>query len=427
MFPLFPQTLNPEPYLRIPVFPLFPLPSNPKPCFHTPVAPCYPKPSFSPVASFFLNNLLSQVFQLIRLQQWYTAQDSTYIKLLQLLAKCKQPAAATSLFDSLLQDKLRPTTAIFTALLTVYTESNLLPKAFELFDSMPRFEGCLPDKYTYTTLIKACCNASLYDQATLLFNQMTIAGVEPSIVTYNTLIFGYGKAGLFTEIEHVLTHMTSHNVQPDTVTWNTLIKVFGMHNKIPEMEQAYEGLLAQGLMPDMVTLNSLISAYGRAGLYGKMECVMDYMRRYSYPMDAVTYNTVIELYGKAGRIDEMESKFKEMKRKGVKPTCVTFSSILSAYGKHGRGEMVEKVMRQLGSYVADVDVGVYNAAMDACVRAMDYQGMERWFGEMKRAGIAADEISYGVLVEGYKRARKKEKVDELLEEREVLRSRKRRN
>lgn len=356
-----------------------------------------------------------KVFELVRVQEWYTAEESTYIKLLSMLAKVKQPAAAATLLESFLQDKLRPTPSIFTALLTVYTESKLFHKALELFESMPLFEGCLPDKYAYTAMIKGCCEAGRYDQAGNLFQQMLIEGVEPSLVTYNTLIFGYGKAGLFREIEGVLTLMRSNGVEPDTVTWNTLIRVFGLYNRIPEMEQAYEGLLGQSLLPDTITLNSLISAYGRAGLYGKMECVMDYMRRYRYPMTTVTYNIVIELYGKAGRIEQMDMAFKDMKARGVKPNCMTFSSILSAYGKHENWHMVEKIMRQVYNYNA-ADTAVYNAAIDAYRRAQNFEDMEKMFEEMKLEGFVPDAITYTVMIEAYKRVRKFDRAQELKEE-----------
>jgi pentatricopeptide repeat protein len=251
-----------------------------------------------------------------------------------------------------------------------------------------------------------------------------VEGVEPSIVTYNTLVFGYGKAGLFMEMERVLALMESNYVEPDTVTWNTLIRVFGLHNRIREMEQAYEGLLGQGLLPDTVTLNTLISAYGRAGLYGKMQCVIDYMWRYSYPMTTATYNSVVEVYGKAGKIDLMDSAFKDMKAKGVKPNCVTFSSILSAYGKHGCWHNVEKIMRQVYNYNA-ADTAVYNAAIDACQKGQNFEDMEKMFVEMKEEGFQPDGITYTILVGAWKRARKFDKVQELLEEWDASKKRRR--
>lgn len=356
-----------------------------------------------------------KVFELVRAQEWYVAEVSTYLKLFTMLANARQPAEASRLFTAMLEDKLRPTTAIFTAVLTCYTKTNHFRKAVQTFESMRLYEGCVPDKYTYTAMIKGCCEAGLYDQARKIFDEMIVEGVKPSIVTYNTLIFGYGKTGLFREIEHVLTMMEANRVVPDTVTWNTLICVFGLHKKIFDMEHAYEGLLGEGLKPDVVTLNILLSAYGTAGLFEKMESVVGYMERYGYPMTTVTYNTVIEMYGKAGKIEKMEMAFKRMKGQGVRPKRATFCSILNAYGQQGCWHLVDKVIRQAQQYDA-VNTAVYNAAIDAYQRAQNFEDMEKVFEEMKREGFLPDDVTYAILIGAYKRVMRLGKAEQLQEE-----------
>ncbi|KAG0583457.1 hypothetical protein KC19_3G137500 [Ceratodon purpureus] len=360
-----------------------------------------------------------EVFKLVREQEWYVPVLSTYLQLLTLLAKVRQPAEALSLFDSLLEDNLKPTTAIFTALLTVLTKTNHFRKAVVVFESMRLYQGCVPDKYTYTAMIKGCCEAGLYDQARKIFDEMILEGVKPTIVTFNTLIFGYGKSGRFRDIERVLTLMESYGVAPDTVTWNTLIRVFGLHNRITEMEQAYEGILAQGLRPDVVTLNSLISAYGTAGLFEKMRSVTDFMVRYGYPMTTVTYNIVIETYGKAGEIDQMDMAFEKMEAEGVKPNRATFCFILSAYGQHGHWHNVDRVMQQAKEYDA-VNTSVYNAAIDAYRRAHNFEEMEKMYDEMKLEGLAPDDVTFSILIDAYKRVMRLEKVQQLQEEWDAL-------
>lgn len=362
-----------------------------------------------------------EVFDLVRSQEWYVPEPSTYLKLFTMLSTARQPAEASRLFELFLEDKLRPTTAIFTALLSVYTKTNHFKKAVTTFESMRLYEGCVPDKYTYTAMIKGCCEAGLYVQARKIFDEMILEGVKPTIVTYNTLIFGYGKAGLFREIEHVLTMMEANNVNPDTVTWNTLIRVFGLHHKINDMELAYEGLLSQGLKPDIVTLNILISAYGTAGLFDKMESVVGYLSRYGYPMTVVTYNAVIEAYGKAGKIEAMETAFKEMIVEGVVPNRATFCAILNGYGQHGFWHNVETVLEQAVEYDA-VNTAVYNAAIDAYQRAQNFEEMESVFEEMKREGCEPDEVTYSILIAAYKRVMRLAKAEELQKEWDALKT-----
>lgn len=353
-----------------------------------------------------------RIFELVRSQPWYVGETATYLKLFNLLATARQPEEASRLFTFMLEDNVRPSTAIFTALLTVYTKTNYFRKAVQTFESMRLYEGCVPDKYTYTSMIKGCCEAELYDQAKKIFHEMVVEGVKPSIVTYNTLIFGYGQGGLFREIERVLTMMETNGVTPDTVTWNTLIRVFGLHNKISHMEHAYEGLLGQGLKPDVVTLNILIAAYGTAGLFAKMESVITYMARYDFPMTVVTYNSLVEAYGKAGMIEEMEKVVQGMY---VRPNRGTFCAILNAYGQHGRWHLVDKVLAEAHQWDA-VNTAVYNAAIDAYQRAQNFEEMEKVFAEMKRKGFVPDDVTYGILIGAYKRVMRLEKAEQVHEE-----------
>lgn len=358
-----------------------------------------------------------RVFELVRSQPWYVGESSTYLKLFNLLSTARQPDEASRLFDFMGEDNVRPTTAIFTALLTVFTKTNHFRKAVQTFESMRLYEGCIPDKYTYTAMIKGCCEAELYDQARKIFHEMVMEGVKPSVVTYNTLIFGYGKAGMFREVEHVLSTMEKNGVFPDTVTYNTLIRVFGLHKRIVLMEQAYEGLILQGLKPDLVTLNCLIAAYGTAGLLPKMESVVEYMRRYEFPMTVVTYNTLVETYGKAGQIEDMDRVVEKM----VRPNRATFCAILSAYGQHGRWHLVEKVLAEAHECDA-VSTAVYNAAIDAYQRAQNFEEMENVFGEMKRKGFVPDDVTYATLIGAYKRVMRIEKAQELQEEWDLAKS-----
>lgn len=350
-----------------------------------------------------------RVFELVREQPWYVANTSTYLKLFTLLATARQPEEASRLFSAMLDDNVRPTTAIFTALLTVYTKTNHFKKAMAAFESMRLYEGCVPDKYTYTAMIKGCCEAELYVQAQKIFEEMIVEGVKPTVVTYNTLIFGYGKTGMFREIERVLQTMEANGVKPDTVTWNTLIRVFGLHNKISHMEHAYEGLLASRLKPDLITLNILISAYGTAGLLDKMESVIAYMERYNFKMTVATYNTILEMYGKAGKIEEMEKVFRNME---VRPNRGTFCAVLNAYGQHGRWHRVDEVLQEAEEYDA-VSVGLWNAALDAYQRAHNFEDMEVAFERMKREGFVPDDVTYSILIAAYKRVMRLAKAEQL--------------
>lgn len=89
--------------------------------------------------------------------------------------------------------------------------------------------------------------------------------------------------------------------------------------------------------------------------------------------------------------------------------------VFSAYGKHARFEKLESLMRQVKNYKA-ADTAVYNSAIDAYQRAMNYGDMEKVFEEMKAEGFVPNNITYTIMIEAYKRVRKFDKAEKLRQE-----------
>jgi pentatricopeptide repeat protein len=71
-----------------------------------------------------------QVFRLLKEQEWYEPDVGTHIKIIGVLGRCKQAAAAFAVFESMREEeKCRPTVEAYTALLAACTRSGLVDKA----------------------------------------------------------------------------------------------------------------------------------------------------------------------------------------------------------------------------------------------------------------------------------------------------------
>lgn len=85
----------------------------------------------------------------------------------------------------------------YTALASAYSRSGLLDEAFSLLNEMKNTNGCQPDIYTYSILIKSCLQVFAFDRVQELLSDMKSEGIMPNTVTYNTLVDAYGKAGRY--------------------------------------------------------------------------------------------------------------------------------------------------------------------------------------------------------------------------------------
>lgn len=347
-----------------------------------------------------------KIFDLLRNQHWYEPRCQTYTKLLVLLGKCSQPIKASLLFEVMLQDGLKPTIDVYTALVSAYGYSGLLEKALEIIEHMKLVPDCKPDVYTYSTLINCCTKQPKlrrFDMIKRILADMEYSGIECNIVTYNTIIDGYGKSGLFNLMESVLTNMLEHGTcVPDVYTFNSVIGAYGNSGMFVEMEKWFDEFQLMGITPSVTTYNILIKSYGKARMYDKMVSVMEYMSNRFIPFTIVTFNITIETFGKAGNIKKMEEFFLRMKHQGLKPNAVTYCSLVSAYGKAGLMQKIDSVIRQIENSDVTLDTTFFNSIISVYGQAGDMKKMGEMLSAMKDRNIEPDGITFATIIHAYK-------------------------
>ncbi|KAL4333428.1 hypothetical protein GQ457_07G011050 [Hibiscus cannabinus] len=158
----------------------------------------------------------SSGFKLSREQPFYQPKECTYMKLLVLLGKSGQPHRARQLFDEMIEEGCEPTPELYTAMLASYCRNNLIDEAFSTLNQMKTLPTCQPDVFTYSTLIKACVDASLFDLVEYLYGEMDERLITPNTITQNIVLSGYGKVGKFDQMEKVLSKVLGSSAcKPD--------------------------------------------------------------------------------------------------------------------------------------------------------------------------------------------------------------------
>ncbi|PNX93950.1 pentatricopeptide repeat-containing protein at3g53170-like protein [Trifolium pratense] len=342
------------------------------------------------------------IFELLRNQYWYEPRCETYMKLLMMLSKCKQPKEASQLYETMLFEGLKPNVKVLTALVSAYGQSGLFRHAFSTVEDMKSVVDCKPDVYTYSVLISCCAKFRRFDLIERILVDMSYLGIGCNSVTYNSIIDGYGKAGRFEQMENSLTDMIENeNCQPDVFTLNSLIGSYGNGGKIDKMEQWYDEFQLMGIKPDIKTFNMIIKSYGKAGMYDKMKTVVDFMEQRFFTPTIVTYNTVIEAYGKAGQIKEMDQHFKKMKHVGMKPNSVTFCSLVDAYSKVGLIDKIDSILRHVENSDVILDTPFFNCIISAYGQAGNLKKMGELFLAMRARKCEPDSFTFACMIQAY--------------------------
>ncbi|XP_057722287.1 pentatricopeptide repeat-containing protein At5g48730, chloroplastic isoform X1 [Arachis stenosperma] len=343
-----------------------------------------------------------KIFELLREQLWYRPNSGIYIKLIVMLGKCKKPEKARELFQAMIDEGCVLDCESYTALLSAYSRSGLLDKAFSLLEEMKCTPNCRPDVQTYSILIKSCLQVFAFDKVHCLLSDMAIHSIKPNTVTYNTLIDAYGKAKRFSEMESTLMEMLAdQDCQPDVWTMNSTLRTFGNIGQIETMERCYDKFQGAGIQPNVQTFNILLDSYGKAEDYKKMSAVMEYMQKYHYSWTIVTFNIAIDAFGKAGDLKQMEYLFRIMRSERIKPSCVTLCSLVQAYARAGKLEKIDGVLRFVENSDVLLDTIFFNCLVDAYGRLECFAEMRSVLEMMEKRGCKPDIITYRTMIKAY--------------------------
>ncbi|KAJ8766375.1 hypothetical protein K2173_022434 [Erythroxylum novogranatense] len=363
-----------------------------------------------------------EVFEMLKQQPFYHPKEGTYMKLLVLLGRCGQPQHAHHLFDEMVEAGLEPTAQLYTALLAAYCRNNLIDHAFSTLNQMKILPGCQPDVFTYSTLLKACVDASRFELVETLYQEMDDRLISPNTVTQNVVLSGYGKAGMYDEMEKVLSSMLeSTTCKPDVWTMNIILSVFGNKGQIDLMERWYEKFRSFGVEPETRTFNILIGAYGKKRMYDKMSSVMEYMRKVQFPWTTSTFNNVIEAFADAGDAKNMELTFNQMRTEDMRADTKTFCCLINGYANAGMFHKVISCVQLAGKFEIPENTSFYNSVISACAKADDLMEMERVYKRMKDVQCQPDSRTFSIMVEAYRKEGMNDKIYYLeLEKQEMI-------
>lgn len=292
----------------------------------------------------------------------FTARESSFI-----LNGLKSPKKVLEVFEWLRESgKSRGNIYAYNIVYKILGARQEWSRIDELLGSMEQ-DSCVPDEYTFNTLIMSASKAESVDNATNYFRLMLEKAVAPTKMTYSMMMLLYQKFGKVREAEVVFSHMLQSGVQvvtaysamiatytrdgcykkaekimkdmedseiaPDRDNWLKQLNAFGQQGKLEEAAQIKETVEKLGISLGVVGYNALITAYGKAGQYDRVLSLVEEMKAKDLEPDEVTYSCMIGACGRAGKLKDALAYFEEMKKLNILPRLSNFNTLISLYGR----------------------------------------------------------------------------------------------
>ncbi|GJV26599.1 pentatricopeptide repeat-containing protein [Tanacetum coccineum] len=136
--------------------------------------------------------------------------------------------------------------------------SGTMDLAIQIFHEMPN-HGCIPDTYTYGTLINGLCRLGKISKARKLLKEMEAKGCSPSVVTYTSLIHRLCQLNYLDEAKALLQEMEAKSIIANVYTY-LLFGHCGLckNEHSSEAIELLEVMISKRHKPNMVTYSTLL-------------------------------------------------------------------------------------------------------------------------------------------------------------------------
>merc|ERR1719387_1788924 len=156
-------------------------------------------------------------------------------------------------------------------------------------------ETLMPDRITYSTLIKGFCTHGDLPKAMALMKSMKEQGLAPDAIIYNTVMDGCVGKDKFSLCDELYESMKKEGVKATDYTLTVLIKAFELVNTFP---QTYN------VRPSVAALTCLISACIANKDLDRAMRVFEKMKTDGPAPDAMTHEKLINAFLRAGKVEK---------------------------------------------------------------------------------------------------------------------------
>jgi pentatricopeptide repeat protein len=206
------------------------------------------------------------------------------------------------------------------------------------------------DAVSYNTVIKTLTNYGRYDEAIEVFYQMKRSGIMPDKYSYTSLV----KAVLAKDtIEEFLYDMRDQGVAPDTMTFNTIIRCLCEQRKMAAARRVVSMMEDSGVSPDSWTYGYLMSGLTENGnpsaALTLFETACSDSRTVGVTENVFLYTTAMTAAAKIGDYARALELLSRMKVLGIKPNLKTMTTLLGACLAAGKPDLAVDIYRRIPS------------------------------------------------------------------------------
>ncbi|XP_051134806.1 pentatricopeptide repeat-containing protein At4g16390, chloroplastic [Andrographis paniculata] len=187
-----------------------------------------------------------------------------YNSLLDAMGRAKRPWQAKNVYRDMLNCGIEPTWGTYAALLRAYCRARYGEDAMAVYRTMKE-KGLELNVLLYNSLLSTCADVGYTDEALAIFSEMKSSGkCLPDAWTYASLITIFSCGGQVEEAESALTEMLAAGYEPNIFVLTSIMQCYGKAGRNDDVVKTFDRVLELGISPDDWLLGCLLSVMTQA-------------------------------------------------------------------------------------------------------------------------------------------------------------------
>jgi pentatricopeptide repeat protein len=204
------------------------------------------------------------------------------------------------------------------------------------------------DVVTYNTMMSVYCNAGEVDKALALLPRMRRVGLRPDKYTYTTLIKACTVKG---DVQELLYDMKEHNVAADVVTYNTMIRALCEDRRWTQATRLVTEMECRGVSPDSQTygllMHAMLQADKPSACLALFESACASETSAALTENVYLYTTAVTAAAVLGNHERALELVSRMQANGIKPNLKTLTAVMGACLVAGQPDLAVHLYRKL--------------------------------------------------------------------------------
>ncbi|KAL5582204.1 hypothetical protein UlMin_014646 [Ulmus minor] len=238
-------------------------------------------------------------------------------------ALCGHIPYARKLFDELPDRSV----ILYNVMIRMYLKASLPCGSLRVFSEMVALGKCWPDKFTYSLVVKACCELSRLDAGVVVHGRIVVAGFDLAGFVQNSLLSMYMNCGKKEAAQRVFDAMQDRSV----VSWNTMINGCFRNGFAEDALMMFSRMVDERVEPDCATVVSVLPAcaYMENFMLGREIHAM--VKEKGLGKLITVNNALVDMYAKCSKMDEARLLFDKMSERDV----VSWTTMINGYVLNG--------------------------------------------------------------------------------------------